>query len=118
MTQDAPSEPSGTEKPTDMEASVTQPATGAESSQPAKGFRFWAVMVALAAGKLMLALEITIISTAMPTIASALNMGGEYVWASNGAALARFVLSSFSLSLFLLSLLLLLRPPLSFLNRI
>ncbi|KAL5877107.1 hypothetical protein ACKVWC_006264 [Pyricularia oryzae] len=93
MTQDAPSEPSGTEKPTDMEASVTQPATEAESSQPAKGFRFWAVMVALAAGKLMLALEITIISTAMPTIASALNMGGEYVWASNGAALASAAIS-------------------------
>ncbi|ELQ39343.1 hypothetical protein OOU_Y34scaffold00502g19 [Pyricularia oryzae Y34] len=50
-------------------------------------------MVALAAGKLMLALEITIISTAMPTIASALNMGGEYVWASNGAALASAAIS-------------------------
>ncbi|KAI6354539.1 hypothetical protein MCOR25_008566 [Pyricularia grisea] len=93
MTQKAPFTSSGTEKPVDVHATVSQPTTSdvedvAEPTQPTKGFRFWVVIAALAAGKLMLSIETTIVSTAMPTIASALNMGGEYVWASNGAALA------------------------------
>lgn len=58
---------------------------------PGKGWRFWAILVALAASKLMLALETTIVSTALPTIAHTLDMGPSYVWVSNGAALARSV---------------------------
>ncbi|KAF1949744.1 major facilitator superfamily transporter [Byssothecium circinans] len=55
---------------------------------PAKGLRFWAIVAALAASKLMLALEITIVSTALPTIVDALSIGSSYVWVSNGYALA------------------------------
>ncbi|WQF87948.1 Putative sugar transporter, major facilitator superfamily, MFS transporter superfamily [Colletotrichum destructivum] len=58
------------------------------AAAPAKGLRFWAIVAALAASKLMLALEITIVSTALPTIVHTLGMGSSYVWVSNGAALA------------------------------
>ncbi|TLS26490.1 hypothetical protein PpBr36_04263 [Pyricularia pennisetigena] len=97
MSQLAPPGPSGTETPIAAQASMGQPTT-ADAAEPtqsdsAKGFRFWAVMAALAAGKLMLALETTIVATAMPTIASELRMGGEYVWVSNGAALASAAIS-------------------------
>ncbi|KAJ4386818.1 hypothetical protein N0V93_009716 [Gnomoniopsis smithogilvyi] len=55
---------------------------------PPKVLRFWAIVAALAASKLMLALEMTIVSTALPTIVTTLDMGSSYVWVSNGAALA------------------------------
>ncbi|TIC91221.1 Efflux pump FUS6 [Colletotrichum higginsianum] len=58
------------------------------AAAPARGLRFWAIVAALAASKLMLALEITIVSTALPTIVHTLGMGSSYVWVSNGAALA------------------------------
>ncbi|KAK1978233.1 major facilitator superfamily domain-containing protein, partial [Colletotrichum cereale] len=70
------------------ESVAAAPAAAAAAAAAAKGLRFWAIVAALAASKLMLALETTIVSTALPTIVHTLGMGSSYVWVSNGAALA------------------------------
>ncbi|KAF5017643.1 hypothetical protein F66182_10408 [Fusarium sp. NRRL 66182] len=71
----------------DTRLSSTEPA-GPVTAAPPRLFRFWTIVVALAVGKLMLAVEITIVSTALPTIVRTLGMGSSYVWVSNGSALA------------------------------
>ncbi|KAI8254385.1 Efflux pump FUS6 [Colletotrichum sp. SAR11_239] len=82
--------------PQGVRPNVPDPETTDTSMEPnesvtaarAKGLRFWAIVAALAASKLMLALEITIVSTALPTIVQTLGVGSSYVWVSNGSALA------------------------------
>ncbi|KAF4808092.1 Efflux pump FUS6 [Colletotrichum siamense] len=82
--------------PQGVRPNVPDPETTDTSMEPnesvtaarAKGLRFWAIVAALAASKLMLALEITIVSTALPTVVQTLGMGSSYVWVSNGSALA------------------------------
>ncbi|KAF9700232.1 hypothetical protein EKO04_001181 [Ascochyta lentis] len=65
-----------------------EPRPSSIEPESAKGLRFWAIVAALAVSKLMLAIEITIISTALPTIVDSLSIGSSYVWVSNGYALA------------------------------
>ena len=48
-----------------------------------KGFRFWAIIGALAVTGLLTALEATITSTALPTIIEALGGASLYVWVIN-----------------------------------
>ncbi|GJD05058.1 Major facilitator superfamily transporter [Colletotrichum higginsianum IMI 349063] len=84
-----PTDPTGlTDLSEDARPSSTMETKESVAAAPARGLRFWAIVAALAASKLMLALEITIVSTALPTIVHTLGMGSSYVWVSNGAALA------------------------------
>ncbi|EFQ36491.1 major facilitator superfamily transporter [Colletotrichum graminicola] len=76
-----------TDSPGYTEPSSMEPKESVATA-PAKGLRFWAIIIALAASKLMLALETTIVTTALPTIVYALDMGSSYMWVSSGAALA------------------------------
>ncbi|OHE97127.1 major facilitator superfamily transporter [Colletotrichum orchidophilum] len=71
-----------------MEPSSMEPTESVTAAPPTRALRFWIIVAALAASKLMLALEITIVSTALPTIVHTLGLGSSYVWVSNGAALA------------------------------
>ncbi|KAK1975223.1 major facilitator superfamily transporter [Colletotrichum cereale] len=94
VSSEAPA-PKTSESPTDStdedvepKESVDAAPAEAAAATAAKGLRFWAIVAALAASKLMLALETTIVSTALPTIVHTLGMGSSYVWVSNGAALA------------------------------
>ncbi|KAK3377352.1 major facilitator superfamily protein [Lasiosphaeria ovina] len=54
-----------------------------------KGFRFWAIMVAICFTGLLGAMEATITSTALPSVIASLGGGDLYIWAVNG-----FLLSS------------------------
>lgn len=53
------------------------------------GPRIWAIMVALCVTNLLVALEGTVISTALPTIVEDLGGGEAYVWASTGYFLTK-----------------------------
>jgi hypothetical protein len=50
----------------------------------AKGWKFWAIFPPLCIGTLLVALESTVTSTALPMITSALDSGDNYVWFLNG----------------------------------
>jgi hypothetical protein len=60
-----------------------------EGSQPKRGFRFWCIMLALAATSVLSALEGTIVSTALPTIVEHLGGAELYIWTINGYFLNR-----------------------------
>ncbi|GKZ39099.1 hypothetical protein AbraIFM66950_011857 [Aspergillus brasiliensis] len=65
-----------------------------QEEPPAKtsyGPRIWAIMVALCVTNLLVALEGTVISTALPTIVEDLGGGEAYVWASTGYFLTNTV---------------------------
>lgn len=61
-------------------SSPTQP--GAEPAFHA-GWRIWVIFSGLAVSALLSALEGSVISTALPTIAAELGSGGNYVWVIN-----------------------------------
>ncbi len=50
----------------------------------AKGWRFWAIFPPLCLSSLLVALESTVTSTALPMITADLNSGDNYVWFLNG----------------------------------
>lgn len=63
------------------------------SSQPGtppqkKGFAFWIILVSLCAATLLVALDLSIISTALPTIAADLGSQDLYVWVANAYILS------------------------------
>ncbi len=56
-----------------------------ELDQPAaKGWKFWAVFPPLCIATLLMALESTVTSTALPMITADLGSGDNYVWFLNG----------------------------------
>ncbi|POS75823.1 major facilitator superfamily transporter [Diaporthe helianthi] len=57
------------------------------------GFRFWAVLSALALSRLMVGLEYTIAATALPTVVNSLHMGPSYLWIQNAPALTSAIAS-------------------------
>jgi MFS family permease len=60
-------------------------ATQSRTDQPAsRGWRFWAVFPSLALGNLLVGLDLTIPTTALPVIATQLDSGDNYVWVING----------------------------------
>lgn len=75
-TQPSGSLTSDTVSPAESFPEVEQPA--------AKGWRFWAVFPPLCLATLLVALESTITSTALPVITAALDSGDNYVWFLNG----------------------------------
>ncbi|PVI00595.1 MFS general substrate transporter [Periconia macrospinosa] len=52
-------------------------------AKPDKDFRFWMIVVALCMTGLLGALENTVVTTSLPTIVAALNVGEDYVWITN-----------------------------------
>jgi hypothetical protein len=57
--------------------------------QPAsRGWRFWAVFPSLALGNLLVGLDLTIPSSALPVVATHLKSGDNYVWVLNGYLLS------------------------------
>lgn len=55
----------------------------------AKTWRYWAIIVALGIVSLLVALEGTVVSTALPSITRDLGGGEKYVWVINAYFLAR-----------------------------
>ncbi|OTA96643.1 hypothetical protein M434DRAFT_392581 [Hypoxylon sp. CO27-5] len=51
--------------------------------KPQRGFRFWAIIVALCIVSLLSAAENTVVVTSLPTIVEKLKVGQDYVWISN-----------------------------------
>ncbi|KAF2192167.1 MFS general substrate transporter [Zopfia rhizophila CBS 207.26] len=75
----------------------TQTPDGAAKEPPKEeqtkyGMKFYLIIVALSITSLLVALEGTVTSTALPTIVRALGGGSSYVWASTGYFLASTVL--------------------------
>ena len=59
--------------------------------QPAsRGWRFWAVFVPMCVATLLVAVETTVTSTALPSIVADLSSGDLYVWIMNGYLLTRY----------------------------
>lgn len=63
--------------------------TDAFDEKPQRGFRFWAIIIALCTVSLLSAAENTVVVTALPTIVEKLNVGQDYVWISNVFFLTR-----------------------------
>jgi len=55
-----------------------------------KTWRYWAIIVALCIVSLLVALEGTVVSTALPSITQDLGGGETYVWVINAYFLARY----------------------------
>lgn len=56
-----------------------------EIDQPgSRGWKFWAVFPPLCIATLLMALESTVTSTALPIITATLKSGDNYVWFLNG----------------------------------
>lgn len=65
--------------------------TDVKQSNFVKGFRFWAIIVAIAVSNLLTTLEATIVSTALPSIITDLDGAGKYIWVSSGYFLTTYV---------------------------
>jgi hypothetical protein len=67
-------------------------AAPAAESKPNQGFRFWAIVAALAFTALLSSLEGTIITSALPRITADLGGGNSFIWVPNGYFLATIVM--------------------------
>lgn len=63
---------------------ISSPAPPDEQKKKGYGWRFWAIFPGLCIGGMLSALDSTILSTVLPTIAKELNSEEMYVWAING----------------------------------
>lgn len=57
----------------------------------ARGYRFWLVFLPLVLSPFLVALEATVLSTALPIITRDLNSTGQYVWFVNAYLLTWYV---------------------------
>ena len=73
---------------TDEEAQVKEGAKGEGSVQ--YGWRFWAIFPALCLTACLSAMEGTVITTALPSIARELALADNYVWVANGFFIAGY----------------------------
>ena len=55
-------------------------------------FRFWAIIASLCITGLLGALENTVVTTSLPTIVRALNLGDNYIWITNVFFLTRYAI--------------------------
>lgn len=74
------------------------PVTNQQAPKEARGFTFWAIIVALCITSLLAALENTVVSTSLPFIVDRLKIGKNYVWITNGFFLARYTTLSVNFS--------------------
>lgn len=75
------SEPSHDQPDHDKEVSAEAKPTN--SGAPHHGFGFWMVFVSLCLASFLAALDVTVITTALPTITDAIGGGDQYVWIAN-----------------------------------
>ena len=68
---------------------AVQAAAADPPAETPKTFRFWMIIIAMAVTLLLTALEATVVSTALPTIAGDLDAGDLYVWFINSFFLTR-----------------------------
>ena len=70
--------------------------TANEGKKSTKGtprdFRFWAIIASLCITGLLGALENTVVTTSLPTIVRALNLGDNYIWITNVFFLTRYAI--------------------------
>ncbi|KUJ12536.1 MFS general substrate transporter [Mollisia scopiformis] len=59
-----------------------------KSESPAKDFTFWMIFFAVCITTLLVAIDLSIVSTALPTISEDLKAGELYVWVANAYVLA------------------------------
>ncbi|KAM5448995.1 hypothetical protein MaudCBS49596_005186 [Microsporum audouinii] len=64
------------------------------ASTPEKGLRFWLIFLAMSIVTFLVALDTSIISTALPTIAAELGAGDLYIWVINTYLLSSTVFSA------------------------
>lgn len=62
-----------------------------ESTSTSKGWRFWLIFLAVCVATLVIAVDISIVSTALPTIADDLGSAELFVWVANAYILATTV---------------------------
>ncbi|OTB04078.1 hypothetical protein M426DRAFT_321171 [Hypoxylon sp. CI-4A] len=67
----------------------------APESIPKNGVKFWTIFFALCLLGLSTSLEATIVTTALPTIIRAIDLGSEYTWVGNAFLLASTVIQPF-----------------------
>lgn len=88
----APSGPA--ELPSEPRPDIGTPSldTNLEASSPPtpfnRGKRFWAIIATLAVIGLLSALENTVVTTALPFIATQLDLGDDFIWVTNAFFLA------------------------------
>ena len=68
-----------------------QEAATASPPKVSKGWRFWLIFVAVCVATLLVAVDVSIISTALPTIAEDLRSAELFVWVANAYVLATTV---------------------------
>ena len=68
-----------------------QEAATASPPKASKGWRFWLIFVAVCVATLVVAVDVSIISTALPTIAEDLRSAELFVWVANAYVLATTV---------------------------
>lgn len=86
--EDTPVKPVGDDNT--MSASDDTPAAD-KAFTTGKGWRFWAIFPSLMITTLLSAMEVTVVSTALPTIVHELHIGKDYVWIVNAFVLTRSV---------------------------
>ena len=67
---------------------MTPDSNNAPSSSGINTARFWGIIVAISFAGVLIALEATILSTALPTIIADLGGGDNFVWVINAYLLA------------------------------
>ena len=73
----------------DNKSSTASPERETKDATPQLGWKVWLIFAGLAVSALLSALEGSVISTALPTIAADLGLGGNYVWVINVYFLTR-----------------------------
>jgi hypothetical protein len=58
---------------------------------PSRDWRFWAILLPLCIASILVALEGTVVSTALPSIEDEIRTGDLYVWLINGYYVALYV---------------------------
>jgi hypothetical protein len=82
----AAQQPAAASSQTQSEADLAQ---DADKTSSGKGWRFWAIFPALCITTLLAAVEVTVVSTALPFIVHELGIGDSYVWILNAYLLTR-----------------------------
>lgn len=91
MQEDVSDQPQAKQGSVSQESDVTKVNVDANMGQkPPKDFRYWAIIIALCVTSSLVALEGTVVSTALPSIIRELGGGESYVWVVNAYFLSRY----------------------------
>ena len=76
-------------------AAKQEESSGQEEPPVQLGISFWMVFVALCLAAFVAALDVTIVTTALPTIVKEIGGGGEYIWIANSYVLTSTAIQPF-----------------------